>query len=345
MTRLPFFIFPLFFSFTIFGEPQSITLKLNTNETRKVEGLSRVAVANAKIVRVRGIPPDQLLITALHVGKTMIRTWSKNGENIFSATVLPGEEDAGSKVIKISVEFLEVNSHITEQLGIRWPDSLTFSSGGTLQGGANLTGVNYVTSFASARGLISLLMREGWAKLLAHPQMLVRLGEQALFHSGGEIPVPTTTEDYGRLRRRIEWKPFGLSLRVRPQSQDGVSIHSEVRIDVSEVNPALTVDGTPGLMRRSIETKMDSEDGVTVVLSGLMRQLTRMEKTRVPGLSSLPLVGILFGDRGHETEETEAFVAMTLSFLTRAEAGDDRRDFESFRAEANDGPSKETVSR
>jgi pilus assembly protein CpaC len=289
---------------------------------------------------VKALPPDQILITALHSGQTMIRTWSRErNEKTFLITVLPLSEEPGERVIKISIEFLEVNSQITEQLGIRWPDTLQFSLGGSAQGGANLSGLNYVASFGTSRGLISLLMREGWAKLLAHPQMLVRLGEQAVFHSGGEIPIPTTTEAYGRYQRQVEWKPFGLSLRVRPQSQDGLSIHSEVRVDVSELNPAFVVDGMPGLMRRSIETKMDSQDGETVILSGLVRQASKTEKHKVPGLSSLPLLGpLLFGDRAEGKEETEAFVAMTLSFMTRDQEGDDRRRFEDLKSEVEHKP-------
>jgi Flp pilus assembly secretin CpaC len=70
---------------------------------------------------------------------------------------------------------------------------------------------------------VNHLVKEGWAKIVANPELYVRLGEEANFHSGGEFPVSTITENYGHSRKHIEWKPWGLTAKVKPLSNDELS--------------------------------------------------------------------------------------------------------------------------
>ncbi|MEQ1843243.1 MAG: type II/III secretion system protein, partial [Verrucomicrobiales bacterium] len=91
--------------------------------------------------------------------------------------------------------------------------------------------------------MIHHLAQTGDAKLIASPELFVREGEEATFHSGGEFPVSTSSENYGRFHRHVEWKPFGVHLKVRPQSFDGLHISSEINVEISELNAGLAVDG------------------------------------------------------------------------------------------------------
>src|SRR5207248_1584837 len=123
---------------------------------------------------------------------------------------------------------------------------------------------------------------------------------------------------YGRYHRQVDWKPFGISVRVRPQSADRYHISSDIRIEVSELNPAASMDGIPGLTKRHLETKMSSRDGETVVLTGLVRQAASVEKEGLPFLSNIPLLGLLFSSKRTTGDENEILMAVTFSFTTRA---------------------------
>lgn len=320
-----------------------VQLGLGLSRTLKVPQLGKATVASGKIARVRAVPPTTLVVTGLKVGKTTVRAWDRSGrESAFDVTVLPLElldpleNNLAQGVVKVSLEFLELDGALTQSLGIRWPEALQFS--GAANAGTGISGLNYTASFTSAQGWIHHLLREGWAKVLASPELHVRLGEEARFHSGGEIPVATSSENYGRSHKHVEWKPYGLHVKVRPRSGDNLHISSDIEVDVSEVDASRAWEGVPSLTKRHLETKMQSLDGETVILSGLLRKTAMSERSSVPLLSSIPLIGNwLFSHRREGSEQTDIFMAITFSFNTRRQQ---REEIESFRERfrASDAP-------
>lgn len=316
--------------------PKTLTLGKSFSQTLRVSHLVRAAVANAKVAKVKAIPPSSLLITAMQPGKTMVRYWNDKGEErACEVTVLPPElfeqfgERAFDDVVKISLEFLEMDGALSRHIGIRWPDAIHFSAGGSLFGDGATTGLNYSATFSSAQGWIQHLVHEGWANILANPDIYVRLGEEASFHSGGEFPVPTSSENYGRYQRHIEWKPFGITVAVRPRSGDRFHISSDIHVEISELNSSVSVEGIPSITKRNLDTKMNSRDGETVVLSGLLRQVQSEISDSVPVLSAIPLLGPWLFSNSHRTREnSEILMAMTFSLSTQSR---DRERLDGFR--------------
>ena len=162
------------------------------------------------------------------------------------------------------------------------------------------------------------MIKEGWGRILASPELYVRLGEDATFHSGGEVPITTASESFGHSFQHVEWKPYGLTVKVRPQSGDGLHIRSDVQVEISELNRGAAVDGVPGLTKRELQTKINALDGETVILSGLVRQTASEERQRVPFLSSIPLLGSLFSSKAETREESEILMAVTYTLATRS---------------------------
>lgn len=315
--RIYFISFLLTSSLFSAEQASEITLPVRTNHTIKVASLTRVAIADSKILKAKAISSSTLLLTALKAGRTMVRVWDSGGnELVYKVHVTPAQTDA---VVQIALEFLELDMALGQTSGIRWPETIQFSAMSTLQGDANMTGLNYSVSFASAKGWISHLVRRGWAHVVANPELYVRLGEEAVFHSGGEFPVSTSSENYGRYHKHIEWKPYGLTAKVRPESPDHLHISSEINLEVSEVNQSASMDGIPSVTKRHLITKMNSLDGETVILSGLVRQSSRSEREGIPILSSIPLLGSLFSKSTHGSDETELLMAVTFSMKTRSQ--------------------------
>ena len=327
MKRLTF-VFLNLFSPLLFAIP--VVLPVSESRSFQVPRLKTVSVADSKVAHARALAPATLVISGLHVGKTTVRAWDEAGrERVYEVTVLAPTvfaPFAGTEplVVKIALEFLELDLSMMKNVGVRWPDAIQGSALGNLQ--PSTTGLNYTASFSSAKGMVQFLVKEGWAKVLANPDLYVRMGEEAVFHSGGELPISASTENYGRMHRSIEWKPFGLTVKVRPQSGDGVHIGSDIKVEISEVNKGHQVEGIPALVNRNLETKMNSIDGETVILSGLIRQVSAQQKEKLPILSDLPLVGFLFGSVSESKEETEVFMAMTFSLVNRSRDIDKARD-------------------
>ena len=315
--------------------PTPLSLRNGFNETVKVPGLSRAAVGDQKVARARALPPDTLLITAMKPGRTVVRAWGSQGEVVIPIEVAAPEAageplpEGESNVIRIAVEFLEVSAAAGEHLGMKLPDAIQFSASAALQGGASGAAGTYTANATSARGLFHSLVKKGLAKILARPELFVRAGEEASFHSGGEYPVAYSTASQGAFHRRVDWKPYGLSLRVKPQSADRLHIHSEVHLELSELNQAQASEGIPSLSRRKLDTKTSSLDGETIILSGLLRHTESTQNEGIPILSDIPLIGGLFGQRGEQKEDTELFMTVTYSFTTRARTQKRLRDWQS----------------
>jgi len=80
------------------------------------------------------------------------------------------------------------------------------------------------------------------------------------------------------------------------------------------------MDGIPALAKRHLQTKMESIAGETVVLSGLVRQVTSKERNALPVLGSIPVLGdLIFSSTNEAKDESEIFMAVTFSLSTREE--------------------------
>lgn len=305
------------------------------SHTLREQHLTRAAVANSKIVKLRQVGPDEILLTGMRIGTTMVRMWNSKGNEtahiirVVEAQVARQLQSALSEgVIKVGMEFMELDLASARDLGIQWPESVGLTAAAQFQGSISTSGLNYSASTLSTKAVLNFLMREGFAKTLANPELFVRVGELATFHSGGEIPIPTGSQSYGNFYKKIEWKPFGLSIHVRPWSEDGHRILSDVKLDISEISHETAIDGVPGINRRKLETKMEALDGSTVVLSTLVKQTSSDGQQGIPILSSIPILGYLFSTKRNRNEEMQLIIAMTFSFLDTTR---EQSRFEQFR--------------
>jgi general secretion pathway protein D len=82
---------------------------------------------------------------------------------------------------------------------------------------------------------------------------------------------------------------------------------------MQEVNSATseTAFDAPVISTRTVETDLVVKDRQTVVLGGLTDRQRDRSQGGVPVLSSIPLLGGLFGRASRRTTETELFLFMT----------------------------------
>jgi len=321
-----------------------LTVGRNLNETIYIPNLKRVAVGNSKIVRVKSIPPSTLLVTGLSLGKTAMRVWNeKNRETLYLVTVVAPESlgmkgfDPRGRVVRVSLEFLELDESVGRSSGIQWPESLSFSGAGSVDLGSSFSGLNYSSSVSSANGFLNLLVKQGWARVLASPELFVRLGEQAVFHSGGEFPVSTGSDSFGRYQRKVDWKKYGLTAKVKSESADELHFQTDIQLEISELDQSYQVENVPALTTRNMLTKIDSIDGETVILSGLVRRTSQRDSQTLPLLGKIPLLGnLLFGSENIQKKETELLMAVSIAMTSRAFESQKMEKFRSRYREEND---------
>ncbi|MEZ4749681.1 MAG: pilus assembly protein N-terminal domain-containing protein [Bdellovibrionota bacterium] len=315
----------IFYSLGCAGE-EVLELAVQSHKVLEVPGIHRVAVGSRKILGVRALPPQQVLLTGRSEGETVVTLWTRETHRTLRIRVLPAgrlHEATGDSVARIRLEFLELEQNFLSDLGIEWPQQNSLTVG--LQGPP--WGVNLSTSFASLDGLLKTLVSEGWANVVARPELFVRLGETARFHAGGEIPVPGTAGAYGNYYSRITWKPYGLSVDVLPRRQGAEGFTCEIDVEVSELSGQV-LENVPGLSRRRVQTQVDLRDGETILLSGLVKRNSSFQKRGVAGLGQLPLLGWFFASHETRRRDSELLLALNVSLVHRKESQAERRALE-----------------
>ncbi|MDG2530981.1 type II and III secretion system protein family protein [Caulobacter endophyticus] len=250
-------------------------------------------------------------------GRNNVRTTNyTNGASINNqGVVTTGDSNAGSTTI----QRVETNGNVT---------TTTTTTNGADSGSVTntLTGVlssaaSTAYSMATGNNLNACLQafeRVGLIRTLAEPNLTVVSGEAGKFLAGGEFPVPTGSDEDGRVT--IEFKPYGVGLGYTPVVMSGGRISLKLSTEVSELSSlgAFTVgSGTsstlviPGLSVRRAETTVELPSGGALMIAGLLHQQTKENIDSLPGMTSLPILGSLFRSRDYLNGETELVVIIT----------------------------------
>ena len=150
------------------------------------------------------------------------------------------------------------------------------------------------------------------SNVLATPSILAMDNEEASFISGQEIPI-TTGETLGADNsnpfRTIEREEVGVKLLVRPQITEGGTVRLYLDQEVSNVAGSVGSSSTELITNmRRVTTTVLADNGEIVVLGGLIEQNDANNRSQVPGLGNVPVLGRLFGTRGETTSRTNLMI-------------------------------------
>lgn len=174
-------------------------------------------------------------------------------------------------------------------------------------GGVDL---NATLRAAASRGDVSIVSR---------PVVLAANNEMAQILVGSQRPFVQVSRslptDAPQRDQVVQYKDVGTHLQVRPTiSADGY-VMLEVTQEVNAVTTETAFDA-PVISTRSVQTRLLVRDGQTAVLGGLADRQRDRSQGGVPILSSIPLLGGLFGRTSRRATETELFIFLTPTVLT-----------------------------
>lgn len=230
-------------------------------------------------------------------------------------------------MVLLDVQVVEVPRNALRHLGARWSDateggvtagiawenvagSIGARPGETVVatelGSAAVKGYFGMNALLSAR--IQALSEVGAATILAQPQLLARSGSTAEFLAGGEVPY-TVTDSNGN--NSTQFKPYGVSLRITPLLQTSGAVRSRIEVEVSSIDPSLSVPSGPSLKTRRTATEFNVRSGQTLILAGFISREVARNQDRVPGLGTLPVLGAAFSAERFHRQETELAIFVT----------------------------------
>jgi pilus assembly protein CpaC len=165
--------------------------------------------------------------------------------------------------------------------------------------------------------IINFLQTKNLLQILAEPNLLAIDGKPASFLAGGEFPFPTVSASGagGAAQVSISFRSFGVRLDFVPHVTSRGTIRLEVTPEVSSLDYAngLTYQGfnVPALSTRRVQTEIELESGQSFVIGGLLDNRVTEVLSKVPGISSIPVLGKLFQSRSVTKNKTELLVLVT----------------------------------
>lgn len=181
-----------------------------------------------------------------------------------------------------------------------------------LSGGGNVTAILEdpdVSFFLRAIGT------HGYGKILAEPTLVTLNGRSASFLAGGEFAVPTTVGIGGVGAASTAFRGFGTELQFTPTILDKDLVRLQVAPSFSTLNSDATVGGIPGLSRRSIQTTVELREGQWLAIAGLIQDEQGGQRTRLPFVGDLPILGGFFGSQSTARSETELVVLVSPELI------------------------------
>ncbi|MGH9467703.1 MAG: type II and III secretion system protein family protein [Terriglobales bacterium] len=196
---------------------------------------------------------------------------------------------------------------------------------GTVSGKAAAFALNDLLNvFLFSRGanlglLLQSLQQKNLLQILAEPNLVAMSGKQASFLAGGEFPFPVVQGQGVVNNVTIQFKPYGINLHFTPNILPDGTIELQVTPEVSalDYSNAVTMSGfvIPALTTRRASTDLELRDGQSFVIAGLLDNRLTTIFSKIPGLSSIPVLGKFFESRSTNKSRTELMVVVTAHLL------------------------------
>jgi len=153
-------------------------------------------------------------------------------------------------------------------------------------------------------------------RILSTPQVLTTDNEEARITVGENRPYQTrsTTDVSGGTFESFEYRDVGKILKITPHVTEGRLVRMQINLEVTQIDQTatlLTSTTQPVTLKRTVDTTVIVRDNQTIVIGGLIDDVTTHNETKVPVLGDIPVLGWFFKDSSETKEKTNLYVFVT----------------------------------
>lgn len=207
-------------------------------------------------------------------------------------------------------------------------DINTSAAAGEVAVGAGLN-IGLIHNFGGQYALAAIaqfLQTQNNTNIMSTPNLITLDNEEAKIVVGSNVPFITgqfTSTGTGTTNpfQTVERKDVGLTLRIKPQIGEGGTVRLTIFQESTDVIAQATgTSGTgPTTSKRSIESNVVVDDGSILVLGGLIEDRFEDNKSKVPLLGDIPVVGHLFRSESRTKRRTNLMVFLRPIVMRSAE--------------------------
>jgi len=248
--------------------------------------------------------------------------------------------------VYVEATIAEVSNNIARELGVQWAagnpegagtlavSNLATSGGlsigqaaaGVASGASALANLPQGLTFGAGKiakgmfdyaALVRILSGDSDTNILSTPSLVTMDNEEAEIVVGQNIPIVTgsftTTGSTGSVNnpfQTINREDVGLTLKVKPQINEGNAVKMDIDQEVSSIAPTPAGVTASDIItnKRSIKTSVLVESGQIIVLGGLIQNDLKQSQQKVPLLGDIPILGYLFRYTNTTKDKTNLMV-------------------------------------
>ncbi len=162
------------------------------------------------------------------------------------------------------------------------------------------------------------IAQSGNAKVLSRPSILARNNQPATITIGQSVPLITGVryDNYGNQINSIGYQDVGVILKVTPFITPDKMVEMIIQPSISSLDESTQVPisagvTVPAINVRSADTVAVTPDVQTVIIGGLISDQKIDNRSKIPFLGDIPVLGVLFRRDTKSTTKTELLIFLT----------------------------------
>src|SRR6266851_4231635 len=276
-----------------------------------------------RVIDQLDVPRIQVFVQAIIVEVSAERA-RQIGVNFQSATNI-----SGSTIGVGQLNFGQLQNALANPLGLtglgiglasgsRCTVSTALTAATTVAGAATGTTPS-TTSVPCDVALMTALETDTHSNVLSAPTLLTADNEEAMIVVGQNLPfvgsASATSALSGQIFNSVDRQNVGITLDIIPQVSEGDYVRLDVYEEVSNVVSGTTNQNTnplgPTTTIRSASTTVMVQDHRTAVIGGLLSNESDIQRSAIPFISDIPVLGNLFSDNGSDKKKLNLLVLLT----------------------------------
>ena len=248
--------------------------------------------------------------------------------------------DRKPRQIFVDAIIAEISDQTTKRLGLQFSGSkgkigignYTDNAGTNLSTFGNTGQLSSVTGGVIAIGpgatlvpnmgaLLTALEADAQNRILATPSLMTTENSEASILVGQNVPFitgRTSSTGEGTISpfQTIQRQDLGTILKLKPRIGRNGEVVLSIKQEVSRIDNTTSGLSDVATVKREIDTVVSTESGQIVVIGGLRTKSLEKSKSKTPGLSDIPIFGVLFRQNGSKVIERSLAIFLKATVVT-----------------------------
>jgi len=190
----------------------------------------------------------------------------------------------------------------------------TDSSTGASTGGGFISNTGaFPTGRLSLSANLYAQISEGNGRVIATPRILAQSGQPASILTGDALPILTNVliaGNTGAAAQQVNYVNVGVNLQIQPRVSSDGYVTSHIYSEVSSVTGYVS-GNIPQISQRTASTIATVHDGQSIVIGGLRQDNEIRNRSRLPLVGAIPLIGSLFNHVSTTRTRDNLYVIIT----------------------------------